>query len=659
VGTQLVAGTEVGEARTARGARRAEEARPFLGATVPDLLYRALERWPNRAALQQRLGSGRWRPVSTQELRVDVEDIALGLRALGLERGDRVAFLLRSDSDFVRLDLGCLLGGLIDVPIYLDLSPTAARALLDHSGATALAVADNEILDRFAPALEGSAVQLVVVCRPDSAELDALARAREAVPPAARVLTLAGLCGHGRSRRGEDSGLAARLRTELDPADLATLIYTSGTTGHPKGVMLSHQNLTFNALAALSVFGGYRPGEGGEQVLCFLPLPHSFQRALCYGALAQGSTMYFSHRDHLGEDLAFVRPTLFAAVPRVLEKAQERIVMRVETQVGWRRRVALWALERARRHDPARPLRGLERLRHAAADRLVYGKWRAAFGGRVRYIIAGGAAVAGELVDFFDAAGVEVLQGYGLTESSPGIAYNRPGRSRSGTVGEALPGVEVRISPDGEVQTRGPHVMLGYYRDEEATRKVLDEDGWLHTGDRGALDEHGYLRITGRLKDEFKLSTGKYVFPDPLERRLERDPLIEHAVVFGSGHPYCVALLFLSPEPTLRWAAGNGLVAHHGSGDLAAAPLPKKLLAAPELLARLREAVVRANADADKWEHVQRFTLLAGPLSIESGLLTPTLKVRRVALAERHAAELDALYQAQPGDEPPSPVVVT
>jgi long-chain acyl-CoA synthetase len=349
-----------------------------------------------------------------------------------------------------------------------------------------------------------------------------------------------------------------------------------------------------------------------------------------------------------------VRPTLFAAVPRVLEKARERIVARVEALDGPRGRLARWALRRAEDHDPARPLRGLERVRHAVADRLVYRKWRAALGGRLRYVIAGGAAVSSDLVDFFDAAGIQVLQGYGQTETSPVISFNRPGRNRSGTVGEALPGVEVRVSDDGEVLTRGPHVMLGYYHDEAATRAVFDADGWLHTGDRGTLDDDGYLRIAGRLKDEFKLSTGKFVFPEPLERRLERDPLVEHAVVFGAGHPYCVALLFLSPEATRRWATQAGLLA--STAPAADAALPSEVLSAPALLERFREIVATANAEADRWEQVQRFTLLPGPLSVASGLLTPTLKIRRASLAERYAAQLEALYEAEPEGPPPAPV---
>ena len=567
-------------------------AAPFVGRTVPDLLYGALERHPNRAALRQRLGARRFRPVSLQELRVQVEDIALGLRALGLARGDRVALLLRSDTDFVRVDLGCLLGGLVDVPVYLDLAPQAARTLIEHSGAVAVAVADTELLSRFASALEGTAVRLVVLCRPDAMARDDLSVARSASPAGARTISLAALCGEGQRKRGEDSDAAARLRAEVGPADLATIVYTSGTTGQPKGVMLSHQNLSFDALAALDGFTGYRPGEGGEVVLSFLPLPHAFQRTLCYGALSQGTSIAFTEPDHLSEDLAFVRPTLFAAVPRVLEKARERIVDRVESVSGARGRLARWALARAERHDPTRPRRGVAWLRQAFADALVYRRWRGALGGRVRHVIAGGAAVTRDLVDFFGAAGVEVLQGYGQTEASPVIAYNRPRRNRSGSVGEPLAGVEVKIAEDGEVLTRGPHVMQGYYRDENATRAVLGSDGWLHTGDRGTIDGEGFLHIAGRIKDEFKLSTGKFVFPEPIERVLERDPLVEHAVVFGAGRPYCVALLFLAPAPTRRWARGVSF-----AEPAAEAGLDPQLLAAPELLARCRDLVARANSD--------------------------------------------------------------
>jgi long-chain acyl-CoA synthetase len=622
------------------------------------LLYHALEHHPNRAVLQQRLGAGRWRPVSLQELRVDVEDIALGLRALGLDRGDRVVLLLRSDTDFMRVDLGCLLGGLVDVPVYLDLAPRAAHVLVEHSGAEAVVVADTELLSRFAPALESTAVRLVVLCRPDSAGPDDIAAASAATPTAARLVTLAEVCGQGRRRRGEDSEAADKLRAELAPRDLATVVYTSGTTGQPKGVMLSHQNLSFNALAAFAGFPDYRPGEGGEVAISFLPLAHSLQRTLCYAVLAHGTTIYFSSREHLGEDFAFVRPTVFAAVPRVLEKARERIVARVEELAGLRGRLARWALARAERHDPDRPRGGLERLRHRLADLLVYRKWRSAFGGRVRHVIAGGAAVSAELVDFYGAAGVEVLQGYGLTETSPVIAYNRPGRSRSGTVGEPLVGVEVMVSAEGEVLTRGPHVMRGYFRDEAATRAVLVAEGWLRTGDRGSLDERGFLRLNGRLKDDFKLSTGKFVFPESIERSLERNPLIEHAVLLGAGHPYCVAMLFVDAGPALRWLARAGhLDASVPEGVPGEEILPRDLLVSPPLVAYVREHVARINETTERWEQVQRFMLLPGPLSVASGLLTPTLKVRRATLTERYAAEVAALYEAEPAEAPPSPVL--
>jgi long-chain acyl-CoA synthetase len=589
-----------------------------LGLTLIDLVDQACAHLPNPLAFNQRDANGVWSASSLETVRGESEELALGLLALGCRRGDRVALFLRSDLDFVRADLACLLAGLVDVPIYNTHAASSIRHVLAHSGAVAVVVSDLELSSRLEPALEGTEVRFVVSC-------DARAKARDGtVAPAPSLgtpslVTVSMVFAHGRRERSRRPEAVAELRAQIAPHDTATLIYTSGTTGAPKGVALSHQNLSFNAMTAFSGFRGYRDGAEGEVALSFLPLEHVFARALHYGALAHGTSVYFSTPERVAQDLIEVRPTLFATVPRLLERVVERLRAAGSELRGIRGMLLRWALRRAERYDVLRPPRGLGRALHRLADRLVYARWRERLGGRLRFVVAGGAAVRGELVQVLGAAGIEVLQGYGLSESSPVIAYNRPGRSRPGTVGEALPGIEAVVR-DGEILTRGPHVMKGYFGQSEATKEVLDEDGWLHTGDRGAVTAEGFLRVAGRLRDSFKLSTGKWVDPEPLEELLRAHPAIASAMVLGEGHKYCVGLLFLEPGARL----------HEDS------PATQR--------SALVALVTAAQRHLDPWMQVKRVAAISHALEVADGTLTPTLKLRREAIAARYRAEIEALY---------------
>jgi long-chain acyl-CoA synthetase len=436
------------------------------------------------------------------------------------------------------------------------------------------------------------------------------------------------------SAPGSARSLAARRRAH----DLATIIYTSGTTGRPKGVMLSHENLSSNACFAYDSLTGYRPGPDGEVVLSFLPLSHVFARTLCVGAISRGTPLWFSHPDRLKEDFPAVRPTMIATVPRVLEKIYAGIVDRTESASGLRRRLGRWGLRAARSHDVRLGPGTGPGFR--LVDRLVLARWRAAFGGRVRFAACGGAALDPALANLFNAAGIPVLEGFGLTETSPVITFNRPGRVRPGWVGEALPFVEIRIAEDGEICTRGPHVMLGYYREPGRTREVIDADGWFHTGDIGALSDDGYLKITDRKKALFKLSTGKYVSPQPLENRLTSDPLVEQAVVVGEGFRFASALVFPAEEGVRRLSEALGL-------DVG---LPvRALVEHPAVLGRFGALVDAANRGMDPWSTIKRFRVVPDPVSVENGLLTPTLKVRRSNLQSRYAAIIRQMYEEEGG----------
>ncbi|MBO6575464.1 MAG: long-chain fatty acid--CoA ligase [Rhodothermales bacterium] len=588
-----------------------------LGSTLPQLFFEARSRYGDYDALHRRLGIG-WETTSSDEFFRRSGNIALGMRKFGLNAGDRVAFYMNSDSEFVVVDMGCLISGIVDVPIYLSQAPEAVHYVLEHSGSRILFVSNAELLEEVRPALRNlPALETIVV-------VDGPAATAEGIT----VITLRQL-----ERMGAEAGDAAAVRRLADqryPDDLATIIYTSGTTGTPKGVMLSHENLASNALYTYQETGKYRFGPDGETVLSFLPLSHVFARTMCYASVAFGSPIWFTTPDRLIEDFGNVRPTVFATVPRVLEKVYAKIVERSNEARGVKGKLARWALERAVSHEMGDAPKGMAAVKHRTADKLVYAKWRAVLGGRVSMISAGGAALNGDIVRLFDAAGIDLLQGYGLTETSPVITFNRPATNRPGWVGQPLPHIEVRIAEDGEICTRGPHVMMGYFRDPDKTAEVIDDEGWFHTGDIGEFKD-GFLRITDRKKDLFKLSTGKYVMPQPLENVMTTSPLVEQAVVVGAGRKYTTALIFPTEESLRKLV------------DDTASPL-EDLVLNPTVLAAYADLVREANEGRSHWTCIKRFRLVPDTVSIENGLLTPTLKIKRNRVRERFEREIESMY---------------
>jgi long-chain acyl-CoA synthetase len=607
-----------------------------LGETLPDLLYDACEAYDNPQALNQP-NDGEWTPLSLAQFRVQSEETALGLLELGLERGDRVALLLESDVPFCIVDMGCLIAGLIDVPLYLSSSAEQMSYVVEHSEAKALAVANPERLNQAAEILPDLPnIETVILCEPgNEAEYPEL-------PDDVGLVTLEEVRARGREATEDQTTSIQALRDQIDPQDLATIIYTSGTTGRPKGVMLTHENISSNALNSVGELTGFKNGPEGEVVLSFLPLTHIFARMLQYAFMLRGVSIYFVHPDNLVEALPKVQPTAFASVPRVLEKVYAGIRKKIMGLEGLQRRIGEWALSLAQEYKMDQQMSALYELKRWIADRLVFRKWRDALGGRVNWIVVGGAALQPDLANTLGAAGITTLQGYGLTETSPVISYTRPERIKPGTVGEPLPGVEVRIADDGEILTRGPHVMKGYYKRPEKTDEVLTEEDWFHTGDIGEFDEEGYLKITDRKKDLFKLSTGKYVMPQPIENQLGSQPIVDKAVVVGSDRKFCAALVFPTEDQVRAEAKER---------DLDPDASFKELLQHSDIVDVFRDLVREANEGLDHWSTVKRFALVPDELTIESGLLTPTLKVKRPEVQKTFATEIDALYYE---DEPPS-----
>ena len=606
---------------------------PIMGRTLVDILYDTVERCSNPRIFNRKV-AGLWKPLSLHDFKIQSEELAAGLVASGLEQGDRVALYMESDTNFCIADMGCLLAGLIDVPIYLKQSPGTNEFILRHSAARALFVSNLTRLNDIGELLENAPeIRTVIVAEPEADQK------MTPLPEGVQWISVDRLRREGQARIAEDPELVYTLRNRIDAQDLATIVYTSGTTGEPKGVMLTHENLSFNALTAFSVLEKARGRRSGEDVaISFLPLTHIFARTLHYATLAYGITIYFTTPERLGEDLKEVRPTIFASVPRLLEKVYGRILEKVTQMSGLQKKLANWSLSVAQNYDISERQSLLQSTKHRLADSLVFRKWRAALGGRVKIIIAGGAAVSADLVNVFGAAGVSILQGYGLTETSPVISFNRPGRNRAGTVGEALPGVELRIAEDGEILSRGPHIMKGYYKNQEKTNEVLLEDGWFCTGDIGELSEDGYLRITDRKKDLFKLSTGKYVMPQPLENRLTNHPLIEQAVVVGPGKKYCAVLLFIEKETLRIFATSIGL-----NKDI---PI-ERLIEHPKILTKYQSLIDLANDGMDHWSTIKHFVLMLDQLSVENGLLTPTMKIKRKKICDQFEVQINALYEVE------------
>ncbi len=607
-----------------------EEGPPILGKTLPSLMYEACERYPNPNAFNQPTGDG-WRAFSTDEMRIRVEEIALGLAAFGLDRGDRVAFFMDSDVYFCMADMACLIAGVVNVPIYLTQAPDVVQFVMNHAETKALFVSSFDRLAQVAPVLaETPFVATIIVAESEEGG------SMPALPERIGLLTLEAVRQVGRTQRKGESEAVSKFLSRISPGDLATIIYTSGTTGRPKGVMLTHENISSNAITACSCIGDYEAGAGREVVLSFLPLTHVFARTLYYGHVGNGSSIYFSTPNDLAKDLPRVRPTFFAAVPRVLEKLYARILERASSLSGVKSRLFGWSLGLAHRYQIGRKGSPIFRLKRRVADGLVFDKWRDALGGRVKHVICGGAALNEDLANLFAAAGVDIIQGYGLTETSPVIACNRARKNRAGTVGMPIPGVEVMIAADGEVLARGPNIMAGYFRDNERTVEAIDADGWFHTGDIGEFTDEGFLRITDRKKDLFKLSTGKYVMPQPLENRLSAEPLVEQAVVFGMGQKYATALIFPDAESMRRLAKEEGL-----DETLSLSSLVTR----PEVIERYQDLVDKANEGIDHWATIKRFTLIPASCTIENGLLTPTLKVKRSLVRERFEREIKAQYE--------------
>jgi long-chain acyl-CoA synthetase len=564
--------------------------------------------------------AGRWTELSYAELAERVQAASLGFRELGIGAGDRVAILSENRPEWAITDYACLAARCTDVPIYPTLPSRQLEYILRDSGAVAL-VASGAQLEK-ALAVRGRLPELrhIVTLDPGGGE---------------GVLGFDELLECGRSASGRHPEWRAHA-LGAGPGDLATLIYTSGTTGDPKGVMLTHGNIASNVTTCCRLFTfGDR-----DECLSFLPLSHIFERMFGHYSMFHAGVVinYAGGIETVAADMHERRPTLMASVPRLYEKIYARVLDGVRAGPAPRRRIFTWARrvgeEWVDRTLAGAPIPPSLALRRRLADRLVFSKLRARTGGRIRYFISGGAPLSPEIARFFHAAGMPILEGYGLTETSPVIAVNTHRHTKLGTVGRPIPGVEVRVADDGEILTRGPNVMRGYFNKPEATAEALDADGWFHTGDIGLVDAEGYLRITDRKKDLIVTAGGKNIAPQPIENLAKGSKYVSNAVMLGDRRPYPIMLVVPNPEPLRTWASRHGLP----TDDL------ERLVSVPDVHTKVEREVRKMLRDLAQFEMPKKFLLLPREFSVETGELTPTLKVRRRIVEERHKAAIEALY---------------
>ena len=556
---------------------------------------------------------GSWHEWSFAELGAGVRELARGLAALGLAPGDRVAILGETRPEWTLADAAALAAGLVVVPVYQTNSPEECRYVIDHSGARAIILENATQLEKI-EAVKGDLGGLEhVVSMEDTG----------------RTTTVADL----RARAGEtpEEELRARLDA-VGPDDVATIVYTSGTTGPPKGCELTHRNVLFTGDAYVQQIHLRPPAT----LFMFLPLAHALARVVQMVSLQTGATLAFWSGDSrkLVEDVGAASPTHFPSVPRVFEKIHARVLARGQEGSAIKQRLFAWAIATGRRARPAMRAGNASpvlKARFALADRLVLSKVRDLFGGRLELALTGAAPIPLEVLEFLDACGITVLEGYGMTETCAAATLNTPEDPRFGTVGPPLPGTDVKIAEDGEILLSGPNVFKGYHRNEEATRDVFDGDA-VRTGDLGELDGR-FLRITGRKKDLIITSSGKNISPTNIENALRESRWISQAVVHGDNRSYLVALLTLDADEAAALAAELGI-----EGD------PATMAGHPAVIEAMQKEVDQANARFARIEQVKKFTVLDQDLSQENGELTPTMKVKRAVVEKRYADTFSALY---------------
>ncbi len=593
--------------------------------TINELFNKAIEGRADEAVMSYKRDR-QWHDITGAQLKERVRNIALGLHQLGAQAGDRVALLAESSPEWSMADYAILANGSVNVPIYPTQTIDQVEYIIRNSGARILFISTGKQLRRIRPALDSLR----------SKEKPQLILFEEQKDNG--VMTLSTVEKQGAEDFARQPNLFERLADRSRSPDLATIIYTSGTTGEPKGVMLTHHNLVSNALHSGEVFDLH----DNDVALSFLPLSHVFERTVLYIYMWFGVKICYARGvETVAEDIKEVRPTVVTAVPRLFEKIYATINKRAAEATPFRQKIFHRAIEVGREvavlKDANRRVPVRLALEHKLMDRLVFTKWREAVGGRIRFFVAGGAALPPELGFIFLGAGIPILQGYGLTETSPVVSFNRPEANRIGTIGQTISGVKVRVAGDGELLVQGDNVMEGYYQIPDETERVLqryDDGVWFHTGDIGTIDQDGYIRITDRKKDLIKTNLGKYIAPQPIENMIRSIPMVEQAIVIGNARKFPSALIVPAFDALRAYAKSLNIETKNISD----------LVRHPRIVEYFKKKVDEVTKELAPHEKIKKIALLDEEFSVEGGELTPTLKVRRKFVEDKHREIIDALY---------------
>jgi long-chain acyl-CoA synthetase len=566
-----------------------------------------------------------YRGISFSQCRRNVELFSLGLASLGVKKDDKVAIISENRPEWIVADMSSVTLGAVDVPIYPTLTPSQISYILNDSGVKVVIVSNALQLSR------------VLKIRSDVKTLKQIILMNEKIDQKAKnLLTFSEVIALGEQFEKSHRTLFRESLANAKPDDLLTIIYTSGTTGNPNGVMLTHRNLVSNMKAAAMVF----PLGPDDTLLSFLPLCHSFERmAGYYTAMSCGSSVAFAESaETVGDNLLEVHPTVVTTVPRLFERIYSRIMKQIDGSPVTRQRIFHWAISVGKefsRQKHAGSVSPLTRVQYALADRLVFTKLKQRTGGRIRFFISGGAPLSRELGEFLEAVGITIIEGYGLTETSPVLTANRPDDYRFGTVGKPIPGVEIKVADDGEILAKGPNIMRGYYNNADATAEVIDREGWFHTGDVGVFDPQGHLIITDRKKHLFVSSGGKNIAPQPIENLFLQSKYIDQFVLVGDGRMFLTALIVPEFEILKEYAKSVG-IAFSRDSDLIQIEDVRKVF---------EKEIQSLQKDLPTYERVRRFELLPEQLTVENGEITPTLKVKRKAVEKKFEALIEKMYQ--------------
>ncbi len=577
-----------------------------------DIPYRQQKLFPKSDAFTMKV-NGKWEPTSIQEFINRAGQLARGLIALGVQPGDRIGLISPNRLEWNIVDIAIQQAGAINVPIYPTISEADYHFIFNDAHIKVVFIAGEELLQKVGPI-------------------------KEKLPFLEHIYSFdrLGHCAHWTDvEKMGDASLESEMQRRMaavKPEDLVSLIYTSGTTGNPKGVMLTHNNILSNVLACEPRI----PADSQSRALTFLPACHIYERMLQYLYMYIGTSIYYAESmDTIGDNIREVKPHIFTAVPRLLEKVFDKIMAKGEELTGIKRKLFFWAVDLAEQYE----LEGKSawyKLQLKLANKLIFSKWREALGGNVNAIASGSAALQARLARIFLAAEIPVMEGYGLTETSPVVSVNSEKHGICfGTVGTVIDKVQVKIAEDGEILVKGPNVMIGYYNNPEATAEAIDAEGWFHTGDIGEFVQGKFLKITDRKKEIFKTSGGKYVAPQVMENRFKASRFIEQIVVIGENRKFPAALIVPSYDFVREWAKRKGFEI---SGDNAA------LIAQPEVVKRIEQEVEAFNQEFGKFEQIKKIRLLPKEMSIDSGELTPTLKLKRKVINQKYAELIESIY---------------